>query len=164
MAHRRLSALAVVVTSTLLSYALCVPNSSGSRSETFSTVVEVAGQGPAGSELYLEETGAHVTATLRDYLGDSQREVTKLLGTISQAPAGSPNGNCAVTLAGRGPRGRVEIKGEISPARFTGLVTRQVGGDVFSHRISLRRRPPSNDSAAEGVLAAIVDSGHSPAE
>jgi hypothetical protein len=142
MAHLRFSGL-ILAAGALASYAQCVPSSNVPRTETFSTIREVAGQGPSGSELYLEETGGHVVATLRDYLGSSKPEETKLSGSISESSSGSPTARCVVTLSGRGPRGRVELKGEISITRFEGVVTRQVGKEVFSHRISLRRRLPS---------------------
>jgi hypothetical protein len=53
--------LLVVLSSTVasngLSHAQCVPSR---RTETFSTIEEVKGQGPAGSELILEEEGKRV--------------------------------------------------------------------------------------------------------
>jgi hypothetical protein len=117
----------------------CIPATA--RAETFSTVKEVAGQGFAGSELYLEETGTRVEAVLRDYLGNINAEETKLNGILQESKiAGQAGTACEVNLSGRGLRGGVSINGEITPRFFKGTVTRHLGRDVFSHQISLKRQ------------------------
>jgi hypothetical protein len=46
--------------------AQCVPPQWFPKTETFSAIADIQGQGAAGSELQLEEQGKRVAATLRD--------------------------------------------------------------------------------------------------
>jgi hypothetical protein len=56
--------------------------------ETFSAIVDIQGQGPAGSELHLEDQGKRVAATLRGYRGKAIPVVTKLQGSIESLAGG----------------------------------------------------------------------------
>ena len=62
--------------------AQCVPSEWFPKTETFSAIADIQGQGPAGGELQLEEQGKRVAATLRDYRGKAIPAVTKLQGSI----------------------------------------------------------------------------------
>lgn len=147
--------LVVVLSSTVaingVSHAQCVQSR---RTETFSTIEEVKGQGPAGSELILEEEGERVVATLKEYRGTSNAVQTKLEGSIKESTtAGATAAKCNLRLSGKDQRGPVEIEGEITLFRFVGLVTRQIGKDLVSFRISLRRQPPLGHD--DGVVAGL---------
>jgi hypothetical protein len=132
-----------------LSAAQCVPTSRSPRIETFATVKAVAGQGEAGSELQLEESGDRVTATLRDHLGGGKLIETRLTGALTETSTAI----CRVHLSGKNEGGEVRIDGEIEVTRFRGTVTRRVGKDVFSHTISLRRQLPSKAPEVGSWLA-----------
>src|SRR5271169_385667 len=135
-----------------LTDAQCVPAKWFPKTETFSTIKGVQGQGPAGSELLLEEDGEQVNARLSDYRGSSVAAVTKLQGTIEQAtPVGGGPATCRVRLSGKDNRGPVEIDGEITPHYFKGVITRRIGKEVFSYRLSLKRQV----SAEEDRVAAL---------
>jgi hypothetical protein len=127
--------------------AQCIPAAMAPRTETFATVKEIIGQGKSGSELYLDEKGAQVVATLRDYVGGPNPTETKLRGTLSETK--SPHKSvvtCKISLSGRGQKGEIEIEGQITLVYFQGTVTRHLGRDVFSHAISLKRRLPRDDN------------------
>lgn len=125
----------------------CIPSATSPKTETFLTVKMVPGQGPSGSELYLDEKGSQVVAILRDYVGSPSPTETQLRGSLTESRSpGKAVTTCKVSLSGRGEKGEIEIEGEISPAYFQGIVTRHIGKDVFSHRISLKRRLPPNDN------------------
>lgn len=96
--------------------AQCVPPEWFPKTETFSAIAEIQGQGPAGSELQLEEQGKRVAATLRDYRGKAVPVVTKLQGSMEESKpvSGGPSA-CKVRLSGKDNRGPVEVEGEITP-------------------------------------------------
>jgi hypothetical protein len=99
---------------------------------------DIQGQGPAGSELQLEEQGKRVGATLRDYRREAIPMVTKLQGSIEESkPAGGGPTTCKVRLSGKDNRGPVEVEGEITTVYFKGIITRRMGKEVFSYRLSL---------------------------
>ena len=121
--------------------------------EVFSSVVEnLKGPdvrvGPAGIELSLEERAERVLATLRDYEGGSSPLETKLEGTIHQSATG-----CDVSLLGHSKRGKVEIRGTITAANFRGTISRQIGKQMFSENVSLRRKlaEPNDHKEAKGL-------------
>jgi hypothetical protein len=129
-----------------LTDAQCVPAKWFPKTETFSTIKEVQGQGSAGSELLLEEDGEQVNARLSDYRGSAVPAVTKLRGTIEEAtPVGGEPATCRVRLSGKDNRGPVQIDGEITPHYFKGVITRRIGKEVFSYRLSLKRQVSTED-------------------
>jgi len=126
--------------------AQCIPPQRSLRTETFSTIKEVSGQDPAGSELQLEEQGERVVATLTDYRGSPVPVKTKLQGNLEESKAESnAPAICRVRLSGEDTRGPVKIEGEITPARFLGMVRRRIGKDVISFRLSLGRQRQLGD-------------------
>jgi hypothetical protein len=132
--------------------AQCVPLDRSPRTETFSTVKEIKGQGLAGSELQLDEQRERVLAVLRDYRGSPVPVETKLEGTLEELKTpDAAAATCKVRLSGRDDRGPVRIDGEISPGYFLGTVTRRIGKDTFTYRLSLRRQAP-NDNYHVGTL------------
>jgi hypothetical protein len=136
----RFAALFVCFAGPCISQAQCIPEEHSLRMETFSAVEVIRGVGPAGSELRLEEQGKKVVATLRDYRGSAIPEATKLHGLLQEsAGVGDKSSVCQIRLSGLDKQGRVTIEGEITLARFRGVVTRYIGKDIFSYRISLKR-------------------------
>jgi hypothetical protein len=132
--------------------AQCVPAEWFPKTETFSAIADIQGQGPAGSELHLEEQGKRVAATLRDYRGKAIPVVTKLQGSIEESnPVGGGPTTCKVRLSGKDNRGPVEVEGEITPVYFNGIITRRMGKEVFSYRLSLKRQV-SNQENKVGIL------------
>jgi hypothetical protein len=126
--------------------AQCIPPERSLRTETFSTIKEVSGQDyPAGSELQLEEQGERVIATLTDYRGSSVPVKTKLQGTLEESKAENGAATCKVHLSGQDRRGPLRVEGEITPARFLGMVRRRIGKDVLSFRLSLGRKMQLGD-------------------
>jgi hypothetical protein len=96
--------------------AQCVPPEWFPKTEIFSAIADIQGQGPAGSELHLEEQGKRAAATLRDYRGKAIPVVTKLQGSIEESkPVGGGPATCKVRLSGKENRGPVEVEGEITP-------------------------------------------------
>lgn len=134
-------------TSVGLGGAQCIPSASSPRIETFASVKTIPSQGEAGSELRLAETGGRVSAILRDYLGGDELLETRLSGTLTA----TSTGGCRVHLSGHNKDGRVEINGEMGVTRFYGNARRQIGNQVFSHTISLKRKLPS-DTPEVGFL------------
>ena len=65
--------------------ARCVPPEWFPKTQTFSAIADIQGQGPAGGELQLEEQGKRVGATLRDYRGKAIPVVTQLEGSIEES-------------------------------------------------------------------------------
>jgi len=124
------------------SHGQCVPSIQHSlRTEVFSSIAVIEPAGPAGSELYLVEDGERVVATLRDYHGGPVPEETKLRGALTESEAaGFAPATCQVRLRGKDKQGQVDIVGEITVARFRGLVTRYIGKKAYSYRISLKRQ------------------------
>jgi hypothetical protein len=123
----------------------CIPKPDSAEQEVFSSVknLQVLGVNvsPAGIELPLEERRDRVIATFRDYAGSSNPiETTKLQGTL-----GESGGECKVSLFGRNRHGKMEIRGTIGIADFRGTVIRQVGKDMFSQKVALRRKPAESD-------------------
>src|ERR1700693_5436809 len=117
--------------------AQCVPPEWFPKTETFSAIADIQGQGPAGSELHLEEQGKRVAATLRDYRGKAIPVVTKLQGSIEESKSvGGGPATCKVRLSGKENRGAVGVEGEITPIYFKGIITRRVGKEGFSYRLS----------------------------
>jgi hypothetical protein len=111
----------------------CAPSGKYLRTESFSTLRSVKDlPGPAGTELSLEEHRESILATLRDYEGSPEPLETKLRGTLK---------GCDVRLSGQNKRGRVEVSGTISIAIFKGTIVRQIGKDVYSEKVSLKRNP-----------------------
>jgi hypothetical protein len=52
---------------------------------------------------------------------------------------------CDIRLSGQNKRGRVEVSGKIGIAIFQGTIVRQIGKDVYSEKVSLKRKlPPEN--------------------
>ncbi|MGB2605913.1 MAG: hypothetical protein WBC78_20080 [Candidatus Sulfotelmatobacter sp.] len=150
---RFLLALFLCVAADGLSHAQCVPEGS-LRTETFSTIEEVKGQGPAGSELILDEQGERVIGTLKEYRGSPDAVKTKLTGSIEESESiGTTPAKCKVRLSGKDSRGPVEIEGEITLTRFVGTVIRHIGKETLSFRISLRRQPPLGRD--DGTVAAV---------
>jgi hypothetical protein len=140
-------------------HAQCIPPERSLRTETFSTIKEVSGQGPAGSELQLEEQGERVVATLTDYRGGPVPVKTKLRGNLEESKAeGTAPAICKVRLSGQDKRGPVKIEGEITPTRFLGMVRRRIGKDVVSFRLSLRRQMqlPGDDRVARWSRSELV--------
>jgi hypothetical protein len=137
--HESCLILVLFTASVGLSAAQCVPTSRSPRIETFATVKAVANQGEAGSALRLEETGSRVTATLRDHLGGGKLIEAHLTGALTETKSGV----CRVHLFGKNAYGQVKIDGEVEITRFRGTATRQVGKEVFSHNVSLRRQLPN---------------------
>ena len=45
----------------------------------------------------------------------------------------------------------MEVEGEITPVYFEGIITRRMGQEVFSYRLSLKR-PVSNEEDKVGLL------------
>jgi hypothetical protein len=86
--------------------------------------------------LSLEEHRESILATLRDYEGSPEPLETKLRGTLK---------GCDVRLSGQNKRGRVEVSGTISIAIFKGTIVRQIGKDVYSEKLSLKRNPPRDN-------------------
>ena len=120
--------------------AQCVPKTNSAKQEVFSSVVQnLKGPdvrvGPAGIELSLEERAERVLATLRDYEGGSSPLETKLEGTLHESATG-----CDVSLLGHSKRGKVEIRGTITVANFRGTISRQIGKEMFSENVLLRRK------------------------
>jgi hypothetical protein len=145
MGYRYLVAVFVLAVGRILQ-GQCVPQEHSARTETFSTVKEVSGQGSAGSELTLQEQHQHVIAQLKDYRGSSLPVITNLEGHIEETkPTGTQATKCSVQLTGKDKQGVVEIEGEITPAYFYGVITRHIGKDVLTFRISLRRQVPEGD-------------------
>ena len=118
-----------------LTQAQCVPAEGFPKTESFATIAEIQGQGPAGCELQLEEDGKHVIARLSDYRGSATPVVTKLQGTIESKPVDGDHAICAIKLSGKDNRGPVKIEGEITPHYLMGTTTRRIGKDVFSYRL-----------------------------
>ena len=78
--------------------------------------------------------------------------VTKLRGSIEESkPVGGGPATCKVRLSGKDNRGRVEVEGEITPVYFEGIITRRMGQEVFSYRLSLKRQV-SNEEDKVGIL------------
>ena len=141
MLRRLLLAVLLVWVADGVSHTQCIPPERSLRRESFSTIKEVSGQDLAGSELLLEEQGERVVATLTDYRGSPVPVRTKLRGDLEELrPEGVASAICKVTLSGQDKRGPVKIEGEITPARFLGMVTRRIGKDVVSFRLSLGRQ------------------------
>ena len=89
----------VVVAITLPSMAIdqCALLGKKARSWTFRSVQELKDVGgPAGMELYVEETGRELFGKLLDYEGTSSPIETKLKGALN---------GCDVNLSGRNQRG-----------------------------------------------------------
>jgi hypothetical protein len=123
-----------------LSRAQCVPKKDSLRTEIFSAIDVIRGVGPAGSELRLEEPGDKVVATLRDHRGEPAPAETKLQGLLKESlSTGIKSSECKVQLRGFDKQGEVRIEGEITLARFRGVITRYIGKEIFSYRISLKR-------------------------
>lgn len=123
----------------------CIPQPASRKQEVFSSVKNLQAQGvnvgPAGIELSLEERGEHVIATFRDYAGSSNPiETTKLQGSLEDSGS-----ECKIALFGRNRHGKMEIHGTIGIADFHGTVIRQVGKDIFSQKVVLRRKLPETD-------------------
>jgi hypothetical protein len=123
----------------------CIPKPDSAKQEVFSSVRNLqtlgVNVGPAGIELSLEERGDRVIATFRDYAGSSNPiETTKLQGTLEES-----GGECMVSLFGRSSHGKMEVRGTIGVAEFHGTVTRQVGKDMFSEKVALRRKLAETD-------------------
>jgi len=123
----------------------CIPKRDSARQEIFSSIKNLQAQGvnvgPAGIELSLEERGDRVIATFRDYAGSSNPiETTKLQGTLEESGS-----ECKISLFGRNRHGKMEIRGTIGIADFQGTVIRQVGKDMFSERVALRRKLAETD-------------------
>jgi hypothetical protein len=87
-------------------------------------------QGPAGIELMLEENEGQLTATLRDYEGNSKPRETHLYGSLT---------GCAVKLSGRNNRGLIEISGRLTVPAFEGSICRQIGKRWYSQEVVLKR-------------------------
>jgi len=115
----------------------CNPSGKYPRMESFSTLDSIKELlGPAGIELSLEEHGESILATLRDYEGGPAPLETKLRGMLK---------GCDIRLSGQNKRGRVEVSGRIGIAIFQGTIVRQIGKDVYSEKVSLKRKlPPEN--------------------
>jgi len=135
----------------------CIPKPDSARQEIFSSVKNLQAQGvnvgPAGIELSLEERGDRVIATFRDYAGSSNPIVTmKLQGTLEESGS-----ECKLSLFGHNRHGKMEIHGTIGIADFQGTVIRQVGKDMFSERVALRRKLAEADvrigMLSEGVVS-----------
>jgi hypothetical protein len=123
-----------------LSRAQCIPKEDSLRTEIFSAIDVIRGVGPAGSELRLEGQGDKVVATLWDYRGEPAPAETKLQGLLKESlSAGIKSSECKVQLRGFDKQGEVKIEGETTLARFRGVVTRYIGKEIFSYRISLKR-------------------------
>ncbi len=103
---RFLFALFLYVAVDGLSHAQCVPEGS-LRTETFSTIEEVKGQGPAGSELILDEQGERVIGTLKEYRGSPDAVKTKLTGSIEESESiGTMPARCKVDCREKTVEGR----------------------------------------------------------
>jgi hypothetical protein len=118
----------------------CVPKPYSAKHEVFSSVVQnlkgpAARVGPAGIELSIEKRAEGVLATLRDYDGSPFPSETKLEGTLHESRAG-----CDLSLSGQGRRGKVEIHGNIFVAIFRGTIRRQIGKEMLSEKVLLRRK------------------------
>jgi hypothetical protein len=113
--------------------AQCVPANNSTKVETFSALRDVAPvlDGPAGIELSLTERGRDVVAMLRDYEGSSNPLEARLEGTLT---------GCELNLVGHNARGRVEVRGEIGVANFNGVIIRQIGKQLYSEKVSIRRK------------------------
>jgi hypothetical protein len=134
----------------------CVPPEWFPKTETFSAIADIQGQGPAGSELQLEEQGKRVAATLRDYRGKAIPVATKLQGSIEESkPVGGGPTTCKVRLSGKDNRVPVEVEGEITPVYFKGILTRHMGPHgqggfllpLVAETTSFQRGKQSRDSA-----------------
>jgi hypothetical protein len=113
--------------------------------ESFSSLATVAGLPyPSGIELILNENGARVEATLRDYAGELEPRETKLTGTLQEKQSGKTTA-CEVDLTGTNKSGAVKIHGAIRPANFLGTIQRRVGSDTYSEKASLKRRVRHDD-------------------
>lgn len=78
--------------------------------------------------------------------------VTKLEGSIEESkPVGGGPTTCKVRLSGKDNRGPVEVEGEITHVYFKGIITRRMGKEVFSYRLSLKRHV-SNEENKVGIL------------
>lgn len=135
----------------------CIPKPDSTKQEMFSSVknlqVQGVNVGPAGIELSLEERGDRVIATFRDYAGSlNPIETTELQGTLEESGS-----ECKISLFGRNRHGKMEIRGTIGIADFQGTVIRQVGKDIFSERVALRRKLAETDvrigMLSEGVVS-----------
>jgi hypothetical protein len=126
--------------------AQCVPPEWLPKTETFSAIAEIQGQGPAGSGLQLKEQGKPVAATLRDYRGKAIPLVTKLQGSIEESKPVGGGPTCKVRLSGKDNRGPVEVEGEITPVHFKGIITRGMGKEVFSCRLLLKRQVSNEEN------------------
>ena len=108
--------------------------------ESFLSLATVGGLSyPAGIELILDENGDRVEATLRDYAGEPQPHETKLTGTLQEKQSGKTT-TCEVDLTGKNKNGTLKIHGTIRPANFLGTIQRRVGSDIYSEKVSLKRR------------------------
>jgi len=141
--------------------AQCIPPQRSLRTETFSTIKEVSGQDPSGSELQLEEQSERVVATLTDYRGSPVPVKTKLQGNLEESKVEGTT-ICKVRLSGQDRRGPVKIEGEITPTRFLGMVRRRIGKDVISFRLSLGRQL-GDDRVARWSIPSLGLSTHSAA-
>ena len=133
------------------------PKPDSARQEIFPSVTNLQAQGvnvgPVGIELSLEERGDRVIATFWDYGGSSNPiETMKLQGTLEESGS-----ECKISLFGRNRHGKMEIRGTIGIADFRGTVIRQVGKDMFSERVALRRKLAETDvrigMSSEGVAS-----------
>lgn len=123
----------------------CIPKSDSTKREVFSSVRDLEAPGVhvglAGIELSIEERGDRVIATFRDYAGSSNPiETTKLQGMLVESGS-----ECTVSLTGRNRHGKMEIQGRIGVADFHGTVIRQIGKDMFSERVHIRRKYAETD-------------------
>jgi hypothetical protein len=84
--------------------------------------------------------GKRVAATLRGYRGKAIPVVTKLQGSIEESkPAGGGPTTCKVRPSGKDNGGPVEVEGDYSCLlqSFNGIISRRMGKEVFSCRLSL---------------------------
>jgi hypothetical protein len=129
---------------TTFATAQCASESKSAQVERFSAVQHIDRlPGSSGIELILEEKGLHVKGVLRDYEGAPDPLVTRLRGILR---------GCDVALKGKNARGNVEIHGTIAIASFQCTITRRIGTNVYSERVSLRREPPESDHVGSHVL------------
>ena len=145
--------------------AQCVPPEWFPKTETFSAIADIQRQGPAGSELHLEEQGKRVAATLRDYRGKAIPVVPKLQVSIAESnPVGGGPATCNVRLSGKNNRGPVEVEGEISPVYLKGIITHRMGKEVFSYRLSRKRQvsKPGKRSGDSAIRFRANASNHYP--
>ncbi len=130
--------------------AQCVSPEWFPKTETFSAIADIQGQGPAGSELHLEDQGKRVAATLRGYRGKAIPVVTKLQGSIEKSSRwveDPPLARC--DCQARTTEVRWKLRGRLllftSKEKSPDALAR-IGKEVLSYGLSLKRHVSNEEN------------------